>query len=69
MEKVSNETIYALLEEFKNDTTKHLAKLNGQVSDNTQFRLKALGGMIVIGFLGIGGIVTSFVAIFMSLYR
>lgn len=39
---------------------KHLEKLNGQVGKNTAFRNKAFGGFIILGFLGIGQIITAF---------
>ena len=36
----------------------HLNKLNGQVSSNTKFKNKSLGGLKIIGFLLGGGIIT-----------
>ena len=55
--QISNETIYALLKEFKDDTTTHLSKLNGQVQKNTEFRFKIMGGFAVVTAIGVTSII------------
>ena len=57
----SLESIETLLKEFKHNTETHLETLNGKVAANTGFRLKAMGGFAVLGFIGVGtliGVVT-----------
>jgi len=59
------ETIEALLKEFKNsnetqhnEIIKRQDKTNGSVGKNTSFRNRVMGGMAVIGFLGIGSLIS-----------
>jgi len=60
-EKPSNETIYALLKEFREETKEHFKTLNRQTSKNTAFRNKAVGGFILIGFLGASILIKLFI--------
>ena len=55
------ESIETLLKEFKKNTENHFKVLNGSVAKNTSFRNKAIGGFIVVGFLGVTIIVKLFV--------
>lgn len=53
------ESIEALLREFKKNTEKHFEKLNGKVAENTAFRLKFMGALIVLSILSSSTIVST----------
>ena len=70
LEKLINEKFKRVHDRFDdnfnqhNDIIKRQDIANGNVKKNTEFRNKVLGGMIVVGLVGIGSIVSSVVALF-----